>query len=347
MHNDKPKKRISLRDIAGELGISHVTVSRALRNMQNVAPEQKARIQAKADEMGYVPDPLLAALSRYSKTGGKQAIQAELAWFNTWSPPELLRQHNEFDLYWQGAVENARRMGFQLIEFNLLDLPIPRLKTILRTRNIQGILLPPLGTMSGVLNHFNWSDFAVVRFGQAIPEPATHFVSSSQHQNTMQAFERIQQLGYQRIGCTCQYLRRRLFGSGFFWAQQKLPSSQQLPILTWNPEEPFEQQQVQFKHWLEQAQPDAILTDSSETHRMLDNLGYRIPEDIAIATTTVHDTDINTGINQHPYEIGWAATRMLTALINEKSFGLPKHRSELLIEGSWVDGSMMPMKQGV
>ncbi|MDF7808359.1 LacI family DNA-binding transcriptional regulator [Pontiellaceae bacterium B12219] len=335
--------RISQRDIASELRISHVTVSRALRNMANVSPELKARILAKADEMGYVPDPLLASLSRYSKTGGNNPVQAELAWLNTWTPPEKLRQFQEFELYWQGASDNARRMGYRVVEFNLSEIPLLRLKTILRTRNIQGILLPPVGNIPAVLENFDWSDYAVVRFGRATPEPRAHFVSSSQHENTMMAFDRIQQLGYQRIGCACEYERRRLFGSGFFWAQQKLPLSQQLPILTWHPEN-ISEQQIKLKQWLEQNRPDAILTDNSETHRMLDNLGYRIPEDIALATTTVHDTDIDTGIDQRPYEIGWAATRMLTALMNEKSFGLPRNRSELLIEGSWVDGSMMPKK---
>jgi DNA-binding LacI/PurR family transcriptional regulator len=347
--NEKPSretgKRVSLRDIAAELRISHVTVSRALRNMQNVAPEQRARIQAKADEMGYEPDPMLSALSRYSRTGPAKPIQAELAWLNTWDPPEQLHRHKEFNLYWKGAFDHAKHIGYHLEEFNLNELPTGRLQTILRARSIQGILLPPIGNASSTLDTFNWSDFSVVRFGEAITQPKSHFISSSQHDNTMMAFDRIHQLGYQRVGCACLYLKRRHFGSGFFWAQQKLPVAQQLPLLTWSEEANFEQNQIQFKLWVEKNRPDAILTDSDETQLMLTNLGYRIPEDIALATTTVHDTDIDTGIDQHPYEIGWAATRMLSALINEKSFGLPKRRTELLIEGDWVDGSMLPKRE--
>ncbi len=343
-NQNRPEKRVSLRDIATELGISHVTVSRALRNMQNVAPELKARIQAKADEMGYVPDPMLSSLSRYSKTGANKSIQAELAWINAWDPPERLRQHKEFDLYWQGAFENAKRMGYHLEAFNLADLPIQRLKSILRARNIQGILLPPLGSPTTLLDTFNWSDFAVVRFGKAIPQPETHLVSSAQLENAMLAFDRMRLLGYKRIGFVCEYARERFFGCGYSWAQRELPVSQQLPLLTWDPEESFGQQQIEFRQWLEQNRPDAILTDSSNILHMLKNLDYRVPHDIALATTTVHDTEIDAGIDQRPYEIGWAATRMLTSLINEKAFGIPDCQSELLIEGSWVDGSMLPKR---
>ncbi|MDF7798585.1 LacI family DNA-binding transcriptional regulator [Pontiellaceae bacterium B1224] len=345
--NDESKKtpkRISLRDIAGELGISHVTVSRALRNMPNVSPELKVRIQVQAETMGYVPDPLLASLSSYSRTGKSKAVQAELAWINTWEPPERLRQYREFDLYWKGASDNAKRMGYQLEPFNLSEIPLRRLKTIFRTRNIQGILLPPLGAPTTLLDEFNWSDFSVVRFGQAIPQPHAHLVSSSQFENAMLAFDHIRDLGYQRIGCICEYARMRFFGSGYSWAQRALPSAQQLPLLTKNPTHSSEQTQRELDVWLRRHKPDAIFTDDTEVRGMLINLGYRIPEDIGLATTSVHDTDIDAGIDQQPYEIGWAAIRMLTSLIHERALGLPDCQSELLIEGIWIDGSMLPQK---
>ena len=67
---------------------------------------------------------------------------------------------------------------------------------------------------------------------------------------------------------------------------------------------------------------------------MLENLGYRIPGDIGLATPSIHDTPIDAGIDQRPYEIGRTAIRILTALIAERSFGIPDCRSETLIEGT-------------
>ncbi len=336
------ERRVTLRDIAKELGISHVTVSKALRNLSGVSEKLKARIREKADEMGYVPDPLLASLSRLRTTSKTKPIQSELAWINTWEPPHELHKHKEFVLYREGAVDSARRLGYRLQTFNTAEIPPRRLKTILTTRNIQGILLPPLRSSSNALNEFDWSSFAVVRFGQAIPDPKTHFVSSAQIANTALALNRAIELGYKRVGFVCEYWRKRYFGAGYSWSQKKLPLDQQLPLLTLSSADDFESQQQAFQNWLQENRPDAILTDKNETLQMLRNLDYRIPEDIGLATTSVHDTNIDAGIDQNPYEIGRAAIRMLIGLIAEKSFGIPDYRNETLIEGKWVDGTMLP-----
>ncbi len=338
------RQRVTLRDIAGELKISHVTVSKALRDLPGVSDSLKARIRAKADEMGYVPDPLLSALSNYRKTDQAGTVHSALAWLNPWERPEELHAHREFELYREGAANSAHRLGYQLENFNLADIPARRLQTILRTRNIQGILLPPIHGSNDWIHAFDWSGFSVVRFGQAVAAPRTHRVTSAQAENTILAFDRTRQLGYQRIGFVCEYWRTRYFGTGFTWAQKQLPPEQQLPLLALNPEDDFPAQQHDVDQWIQQYRPDAILTDNSETHQMLINLNYRIPDDMGLATTSIHDTSIDAGIDQRPYEIGRAAIRMLTALIAEKSRGIPECRNETLIEGRWVDGSMLPLK---
>jgi DNA-binding LacI/PurR family transcriptional regulator len=337
------KARVTLRDIAKELGVSHVTVSKALRNQSGSSAELKARIQQKATEMGYAPDPMLSALSHYRKTSKEKPVQAALAWINTWSNPAELRKHREFDLYWEGANTSAKRFGYHLEAFNLAEIPIRRLETILKSRNIQGILLPSVGPrFVKELEQFDWSCFAAVRFGLTAPFPPTHFVTSAQMVNTMHSFEQVYQLGYKRIGFVCEYWEKRFFGVGYTWAQKKLPKEQQLPPLLLDANDNMEHKQRELDIWIRQNKPDAILSDKSEIPQMLQNLGYRIPEDIGLATTSIHDTSIDAGIDQRPEEIGRAAIRILTALIAERSFGLPDCLNETLVEGKWIDGSMLP-----
>ncbi|MDF7801631.1 LacI family DNA-binding transcriptional regulator [Pontiellaceae bacterium B1224] len=341
--NPSEKPRVTLRDIAKQLGVSHVTVSKALRNQSGASAELKARIRQKADEMGYTPDPMLSALSHYRKTSKEKPVQSALAWINTWSNPKELRNHREFDLYWEGAKASAKRFGYHLEEFNLAEIPMRRLEGILKSRNIQGILMPSVGLhFSKELEQFDWSSFATVRFGLTVPFPPTHFVTSAQMMNTMHSIERVHQLGYQRIGFVCEYWEKRFFGVGYSWAQKKLPKEQQLPPLLMNANDNLDQEQCALEIWLRYNKPDAIITDKSEVPLMLQNLGYRIPEDIGVATTSIHDTPINAGIDQRPEEIGRAAIRILTALIAERSFGLPDCLNETLVEGNWVDGSMLP-----
>lgn len=342
-----PKSRghVTLRDIAAELGVSHVSVSKALRNLPGVSDALKSKIQAKADAMGYVPDPLLASLSRYRKNDQLFPIQSQLAWLNPWSGSATLRERKEFDLYWDGAIDSAQRLGYHIEAFNALELPVSRLQEIFKTRSIQGILIPPLRAPIVELEQFDWSNFAVVRFGQTNSDLKMHSVGSAQVENTILAWKRMRGLGYKRIGFVCEYFPSRFFGAGYDWAQRQLKESHRLPLLAFDPEDEFERQQSIFAAWLVKHAPDAILTDNSETYDMLKNLGYRIPDEIGLATTSIHDTTINAGVDQCPYQIGRAAVRMLTGLIAERSYGLPDQCNETLIQGKWSDGAMLPQRE--
>ncbi|MDR3005810.1 MAG: LacI family DNA-binding transcriptional regulator [Acidovorax sp.] len=55
--------RVTLSDVAQSVGVSAMTVSRALRGERRVDPELVTKIQAAAQRMGYVPDPAARALA--------------------------------------------------------------------------------------------------------------------------------------------------------------------------------------------------------------------------------------------------------------------------------------------
>lgn len=53
---DPGKSRVTIKDIARELGVSVATVSRALSDDPNIAPRTRARVLGKATEIGYSPN---------------------------------------------------------------------------------------------------------------------------------------------------------------------------------------------------------------------------------------------------------------------------------------------------
>ena len=76
--------------------------------------------------MGYVRDPHLAALAAYRRAMSPVQVHSAIAWINHWEQPERLRKHREFDLYWRGAAEAAKKLGYDAV---LLPPPYYSLQT--------------------------------------------------------------------------------------------------------------------------------------------------------------------------------------------------------------------------
>lgn len=344
MHSELPKPRITLRDMARQLDVSHTTVSRALKNDFEISPTMRKKIQSHARKVGYRPDPMLNALAHYRRSRNALPIGAELAWLNHWPRPEQLLQFREFKLYWEGAFAEAERCGFRLEEFRL-EKPneLGRLRKILHARNIRGILLPPRGETAPDYHDFDWTDFCVVRFGHSFSFPHAHLVSSDQLTDGVIAFENIWRNGYRRIGLVTSSKMHTRFSAGFLFGQLKINPQTSLPALMLNQKRSDEDREL-LKAWLTTNKPDAILTDVGELRGLLAQVGWKVPRDVSLAALSVLDGNADAGINQNSYEIGRAAVQLLISLINHNERGVPKICRELLVEGSWVDGNTLPSK---
>jgi LacI family transcriptional regulator len=338
VQTDFSKPRVTLRDMARSLEVSHTTISRALRNDPDISAAMREKVQRVAREMGYRPDPMLSALAHYRRNKVNLPVASELAWFNHWPNPKDLRSFKEFNLYWEGAFSEANRAGFRLEEFTLKDGGLDRLKKILRARNIRGILLPPHGNFAPDYRQFNWDDYCIVRFGHSISYPPAHLVSSDQLTDGLIAYENIFRKGYRRIGLVTSFKMQTRFGAGLMWSQSKLNPGARLPVLALN-QEHNKEDRINLKTWLAANKPDAILTDLAELRGLLAETGWKVPRDVGLVTTSVLDGKANAGINQNSYEIGRAAVQLLISLINHNECGVPKICRELLVEGFWVDGS--------
>ena len=114
MDTDPTPARVTLRDIARELGVSHVTVSLALRDHPRISKAMTTRVKQTAARLGYRPDPMLTALSHYRRGRRANPITASIAWINAWPKPEQLRSFREFDAYWRGARTAATKFGYRV-----------------------------------------------------------------------------------------------------------------------------------------------------------------------------------------------------------------------------------------
>lgn len=297
-----------------------------------------------AREMEYRPDPLLSALAQHRRIKTSQPIESALAWINPWPKPKELRSFKEFNLYWEGAHEEAERYGFRLEEFLLDEGMNPeRLEQILRTRSIGGILLPPGGGVDYRRHPFHWDDFFVVRFGYSIAYPEVHLVTSDQFSNGLIAYENILRRGYRRIGMVTSAKMHTRFAAGYLFGQYKWNPDLRLPPLVLQQESSSEDRR-RLKAWLTASRPDAIMTDVGILRDLLVEVGWNAPDDIGLAVMSILDGNADAGINQNSRAIGKAAVRLITSLLHHNERGVPVIYQELLIKGSWVDGKSLPQK---
>lgn len=349
MHEDPPPRRVSLREIARQLGVSHVTVSLALRDSPQISAAVREKVKRLAEELGYRPDPMLSALSSYRLGKINASFRAVIGWINAWDEPESLRAHEEFDSYWKGASGAAEKLGYQLEEFRMgKSLSPARLHQILSARGIQGLLLPPHPD-TPEWGGFPWDKYFVVRYGRSLQTPNSHLVTADQMLNTMQAFEKIRERGYHRIGFVTIHrypeisMHGHLFKAGFLFSQQAVDEANRLPVLTL-PVEEHADTAACLVEWVRQNRPDAIFTDVSWIRDLLDHAGLTVPNDIAVAATTLIDTGVDTGMDQHPEEIGRVGMLLLNSIINDRAIGTPSIFRQILVEGHWVDGSSLPSR---
>jgi len=334
------RARSTQRDIAKALGVSHSTVSLALRDSPKLTPTRRLQIQEAAQKMGYQPNPVAAALSHFKRTSSITPIRAALAWLNLWPRPAELRKLREFDCYWRGANAAAEKLGYHLEEFSSADFnSSSHLEKILFARGINGILLPPQRDGPDFAP-FQWDRFSAVRFGRSVQKPRVHLVTANQVSNAVIAFNRATELGYKRIGFVLGHTRA-LFQAGFLMAQQRLDEPSRVPVYRADEANPASTI-YGIARWIRKYKPDAILTDIKVLIDLVRKSGYRVPEDIGVAAMSILDGGADAGIDQQPEEIGRVGLLVLTSLINDNARGVPPIFREILVEGSWVDGSSLP-----
>lgn len=337
---------VTLRDIAKKLGVSHVTVSRALHGNPRISAKLRAEAQALARELGYRPNPMASALGGLRSSSMQRGIQSEIAWINFWDDPQEWRRYRELALYWDGAREAAESHGYRLEEFLFNDPLSPKLETILRARNILGIIIAPhpAKTLPPQWHNLPWENYCAIRIGYTTPFPPVDVVTSDHLNNAILAFETIRGKGYRRIGYVSQVGNTTRFKSGFLTAQLKVDPSEQVPILLVPDGINHSIDKKPLLAWLKKEKPDAILTDLPLLRATLQEANPQALQHLALATTSILDGNLSAGIEQNSKEIGRTAVDLLISRINQNKFGFPAVCRETLIRGKWVDGDSLPSR---
>jgi len=343
MSDENTPSPVTQSDVAKAMGLSQSTVSLALKGDLRVAESRRLEIQKSAAAMGYRPSFAASALAQLRHSGKPQSRGEVLGWINFWSDAKYLHLLDEFHQYYLGARETAEKLGYHLTEFTAKGgISARRLQNILISRGIEGVLLPP-HPVDIQFDGFDWSAFSFIKFGHSILQPSGHIVSPDQCYNTVLAFEEIRKLGYQRIGYIENATGYFLFDAGFLKARRKVCAGERIPIFTYDHSN-REHSKKRLERWLRKHQPDALISCSGQIPGLLAEIGWRIPEDIAFAATSIRDGKVSAGIDQNPFEIGRVAALTLVSLLHSNERGIPELYREVLVKGVWVDGDSVPRR---
>lgn len=349
----KPHPRVTLRQVAKAAGVSHSTVSLCLRSHPSIPKATRERIVALAREMGYRPDPMLTSLNYYRQQRSGYGYRSTLAWLNGYRNRKLLRSNPDFNFYWTGAREQAEQIGYELEEFWLHEpnMSPERLDRILKNRQIQGLLLPPMPQAHDLIP-LPWDDYAVVAFGYS-HEPLFNLVTSAQYRGARLAMRRLHEIGYRSIAmfswpdweertdynyssgynCECSILKLK---------PMICKVADTLPDRGGQDEQILKKWTGQMNAWMEKHRPDALLMPDPTILSGMQRAGLKT-EGRGLAVISHYGQDARfSGLCQNPRAIGAEAVNQLVSMIQRNERGKPECPLRILVEGYWVEGASTP-----
>ncbi|MCX6875613.1 MAG: LacI family DNA-binding transcriptional regulator [Verrucomicrobia bacterium] len=337
----------TMTEVARAAGVSKNTVSLALRGSARISTETRARIVEMARQMGYRLNPTVARLMAELRQNRLPRFQATLALINGNENPAAITGHPTIPNYVAGCRRRAAQLGYALDEFWLHDpdLPVKRWLSILRTRNVRGVVIVGLMHHKCLPAHLAplWEEFPAVVTGVRTREPTLSYACSDHHALALAAFEKAVALGYQRpalvLDGVIDALIEGRFTAGFLTGQSHLlpPPQHTLPF---HEVAAARKDRGIFTQWFARAKPDVIFTLYHEVKRWLQDLGARVPEDVGLIQYEWRaDHATWAGMDQRNDLVGEAALDMLISMVHHNELGVPDHPRATLIGSHWVDGS--------
>lgn len=336
------------REISQASGFSQSAVSHALRGTHNVSAATRKKILTIARKMGWRPNPFASAYMAHLRSQRRtRTLQASLAFLIS-NPDDgrLSAQLPHIRKHYQGAEERARELGYGLEHFWLHEphLTGQRLTSILRSRNIPGVIAPGVVQPAKIFSELDWRRFSSVAMGFTPSKSSMHRVTADTFDGFALVMANIRRLGYRKIAVVVSdaYDEQVNHGVHFpvYYAREQWRDEQDIGICRFATDGAEEIPRIQA--WLRQHRPEVVLGEEI-TWRAIRDMKWRVPQDVAFANVDWSENypDI-AGFNQRHELHGAVAVELLVSQIVQNDRGLPPIPRVTLVPGAWADGPSMP-----
>ena len=335
---------VSLRTIGNAAGVSHMTVSLALRNHARIPLETRERIQQVARDLGYSANPLVAAWMSHRRCARATRDEPTIGFINCLSPPALMHEIQTFERFFRGAGARCEALGYQMEELQLHapGMRPDRLDRIFKARGIRGLVVSAQPTAHGHLR-LDWSAYAAATHGYTLVRPNLSRASNDFNSTAALAIRQLRRRGYRRIGLLLapeiDVRGRRLWSGSLMTYQQQIAAADRIPFAEWRSDETV------FR-WLRKHRPEVIMTVHWQLLQLLQGAGYRAPEDIGLLHLDRHPCYEGwAGVDQQIEQAGAAAVDLVVERLLTNDLGLPSLPKIVLTQGCWRDGETL-IRQG-
>ena len=315
------KRRISLKDLAQELGVSIATVSRALRSSPEIGQEMQEKVKALAKRLNYRPNPFAQSLRKEAP----RVIGVVV--------PNLVTHYYAAVL--DGIEDEARKEGYSVISANTHEDSEAEVRAIdnFIGLHVEGIIAC-LSQNTTDYSHFeeiSKMGIPLVFFGRTCLPEKFSCVTANGDEAAQQATQHLIDTGSRRIAFVggpnhLDMVRRRKHGYLEALRENRIPIERELVACEkidydWALEATTKLLQMENR-------PDAILAFNDiitfAAFTAIKEQGLRIPEDVALMgfTDDVHARYVTprmSAIEDQSQEMGKVACQLLLKNINGDS----------------------------
>ena len=184
----RPGRRATIKDVAARVGVSPMTVSRAINGRDGIRPETRAAVMAAIDELAYKPN----AAARSLVTSAELRIGVIYSNASAAFMSEFLT----------GAFEEAASRGARLVILRAVKGKSPSSKALKNfiASGLSGVLLtPPLGDSTALLRLFAQANLPTATVAAYAIE-STISVRINDRQAAYEMSRHLLGLGHRRIG---------------------------------------------------------------------------------------------------------------------------------------------------
>jgi DNA-binding LacI/PurR family transcriptional regulator len=340
---DSPDKKPSMADIAARLGVSTMTVSRALRGLPKVSKALQLKVLETALEMGYHHDSEISRVMRLMRLSRADSF-FETVGFVMLCPKAILKDGGFFAQMLNGARVRAQQLNYRMDLFYAEDYAghPERLRDILHARGVRGVLFSPRINIDDGLP-FELGELIAVGIGHTHPEEIFNLVRFNHYSGMVTACKHLRALGYRRLALVVDEAINHRMEQRFTAAFASHCSDEPMQegwnnIFAATPLQPKDVVDFYYK-----VRPDAMIVAYSDCAKWLIEAGVRIPQDVAVASMNYWERESwFAGVDQCYEEWGARSVDLLTSLIQRSVIGAPRSSQSILVEGVWRDGDSAP-----